>query len=118
MRALGANIDITESHRRQVELETLSVRFDIATRAAQAGVWEWQEETDEIWWNETMFAIYGVSAATFRPTYGNVCRLIHPDDLAHAEAAWGEAVRLPPCTWSFASFARTGPSPTSTLLPA
>ena len=92
LRALGANIDITESHRRQVELEMLSVRFDIAARAARAGVWEWQEETDEIWWNETMFAIYGVSAATFRPTYGNVCRLIHPDDLAHAEAAWGEAV--------------------------
>ena len=91
LRALGANIDITESHRRQVELEMLSVRFDIAARAARAGVWEWQEETDEIWWNETMFAIYGVPA-TFRPTYSNVCKLIHPDDLAHAEAAWGEAV--------------------------
>jgi signal transduction histidine kinase len=93
LRALGANIDITESHRRQVELQMLSVRFDIATRAARAGVWEWQEETDELWWNETMFGIYGVSAATFRPIYSNVCGLIHPDDLAHAEAAWGEAVQ-------------------------
>lgn len=91
-RALGANIDITESHRRQIELETLSVRFDIATRAAQAGVWEWEERTDEIWWSETMFAIYGVSPTTFRPTYSNVCKLIHPDDLVRAEAAWREAV--------------------------
>ena len=92
-RALGANIDITESHRRQIELETLSVRFDIATRAAQAGVWEWEERTDEIWWSETMFAIYGVAATTFRPTYSNVCGLIHPDDLVPAEAAWREAIQ-------------------------
>jgi C4-dicarboxylate-specific signal transduction histidine kinase len=93
LRALGANIDITESHRRQVELETLSVRFDIAARAAHAGVWEWRQSTDEIWWNETMFEIYGLSAATFHPTYRNVCGLLHPDDLAHAQAAWGEAVQ-------------------------
>src|SRR5262249_23741982 len=56
IRALGANIDITESHRRQLELEALSIRFSIATRAAQAGVWEWQERTNELWWNDTMFA--------------------------------------------------------------
>src|ERR1700685_2967710 len=36
-RALGANLDITESYRRQAELEVLSIRFAVATRAAQAG---------------------------------------------------------------------------------
>lgn len=92
-RALGANIDITESYRRRVELEALSVRFDIATRAANAGVWDWDERTDEIWWNDMMYSIHGVTAATFRPTYGNFCAMIHPDDLAHAEAAWAEALR-------------------------
>jgi signal transduction histidine kinase len=94
-RALGANIDITESQRRQVELEMLSIRIGIASRAAQAGVWEWQERTDEIWWNDTLYTIYGVSTDTFRPTYGNVCGLIHPDDVAHAEAAWAEALQAP-----------------------
>jgi signal transduction histidine kinase len=92
-RALGANIDITESYHRRVELETLSVRFDIATRAANAGVWDWDERTDELWWNDHMYSVYGVSAATFRPTYANVCALIHPDDLAYAESSWAEALR-------------------------
>ncbi len=92
-RALGANIDITESYRRRVELEELSLRFDIATRAANAGVWDWDERTDEIWWNDNMYSIYGVPAATFRPTYGSVCALIHPDDLVHAESSWAEAMR-------------------------
>ena len=92
VRALGANIDITESFRRQAELEALSIRFGIATRAAQAGVWEWQERCNELWWNETMYAIYAVSPATFTPKHETVVMLIHPDDLAHAQAAWQSAL--------------------------
>jgi signal transduction histidine kinase len=92
-RALGANIDISESYRRQLELEALSIRFGIATRAAQAGVWEWQERTNELWWNETMYAIYAVSPATFRPTYSSVVGMIHLEDLALAQAAWDGALQ-------------------------
>jgi signal transduction histidine kinase len=91
-RSLGANIDVTDSYRRQAELETLSVRFDIATRAAQAGVWEWRERSDEMWWNETMYAIHGQPTA-FVPNYESVCTTIHPDDLALAQASWGEAMQ-------------------------
>ena len=93
IRALGANIDITESYRRQAELEALSIRFSIATRAAQAGVWEWQERTNQLWWNETMYAIYAVSPATFTPIHEAVVALIHPDDLAPAQATWDEALQ-------------------------
>ena len=41
-RALGTMLDITESFQRQAELEALSMRFGIATRAANAGVWEYR----------------------------------------------------------------------------
>jgi signal transduction histidine kinase len=94
VRALGANIDITESYRRQAELEALSIRFGIATRAAQAGVWEWQERTNELWWNETMYVIYAVSPATFTPKHATVVLMIHPDDLAQAQSAWDEALHV------------------------
>ena len=93
LRALGANIDVTESYRRQVELEVLSIRFGIATRAAQAGVWEWQERSDELWWNETMHSIYALPAISFHPTYATVVAMIHPDDLLVAQAAWQNALQ-------------------------
>lgn len=93
IRRLGANIDVTESHRRQAELEALSIRFAIATRAAQAGVWEWQERTDAIWWNETMYAIYGFAPGANLPTYSGLVAMIHPDDLPVAQACWDSAVR-------------------------
>ena len=49
-RAVGTMLDITESFQRQADLEALSMRFGIATRAANAGVWEHRVQTGEIWW--------------------------------------------------------------------
>src|SRR6202044_4126897 len=87
-RTLGANIDVTESCQRQLELEVLSSRFGIATRAAKAGVWEWREGSDDVWWNDNMYAIYGFAAATFQPRLSTIVGMIHADDLALAQAAW------------------------------
>jgi signal transduction histidine kinase len=92
-RTLGANIDVTESYQRQLDLEVLSIRFGIATRAAKAGVWEWREGDDEVWWNDNMYAIYGFPAATFQPRLSIAVTMIHPDDLAVAEAAWAGALQ-------------------------
>jgi signal transduction histidine kinase len=91
-RALGAMLDITESFQRQAELEALSIRFGIATSAAHAGVWEFRTKNAESWWNDTMYVIYGCSPETFRPTLAAALAMIHPDDLAVAQAAWTEAL--------------------------
>jgi PAS domain-containing protein len=92
-RALGAMFDITESYQRQAELEALSMRFGIATRAANAGVWEHRVQTGAIWWNETMYTIYGCPAGIFQPTLQAAVAMIHPEDLAMAQAAWDNALR-------------------------
>ncbi|HEY6926743.1 MAG TPA: PAS domain-containing protein [Steroidobacteraceae bacterium] len=85
-RALGANIDITESHLRQIELEALSVRFAIATRAAHAGVWEWRESTEELWWNDTMYEIHGLPVNSPLPSREGLIAMIHPDDRLTAQS--------------------------------
>jgi PAS domain S-box-containing protein len=92
-RALGAMLDVTESYQREVELEALSIRFSIATRAANAGVWEYRARNEEIWWNDTMYVIYGCSPETYRPTLKSALAMIHRDDLALAQAAWNEALQ-------------------------
>ncbi|HEY3731143.1 MAG TPA: PAS domain-containing protein [Steroidobacteraceae bacterium] len=91
-RSLGAMLDVTESYQRQAELEALSIRFGIATRAANAGVWEFNCRTDEVWWNDTMYLIYRLSPETFRPTLHNVIEMIHRDDLPLAQSAWAQAM--------------------------
>lgn len=91
-RAVGAMLDITESFKRQAELEALSIRFAIATRAARAGVWEYRVADAELWWNDTMYAIYGCSAETFRPTLDKVLAMIEPADLPAALLEWDRAL--------------------------
>ena len=72
---------------RRAELEGISIRFGMATQAARAGAYEIQGSGSSVWWSDTMYELYGQSAATFRPTLNGWLALIHPDDRSAVEAA-------------------------------
>ena len=78
---------------RRAELETISIRFGAATKAARAGVYELQALTEQVWWSETMSELYGQTNADFRPTLSSWLDLIHPDDRAAAAQAMTTALR-------------------------
>jgi PAS domain S-box-containing protein len=78
---------------RRAELETLSIRFGAATKAAHAGVYELQAQSEQVWWSETMSELYGQTAPDFRPTLASWLELIHPDDRAAAAQAMSTALR-------------------------
>ena len=79
--------DAAVERRRRAELETIEIRFRLATRAARAGVYEMDESGDTVWWSDTMHELYGVSPQTFQPTLSSWLELIHPADRASAQAA-------------------------------
>jgi PAS domain S-box-containing protein len=85
--------DIAKERRRRVELETISIRFGIATRAARAGVYELNSDGVNMWWSDTMHELYGQSLGAFRPTMESWLELIHPDDREAAQAAITGAIR-------------------------
>jgi len=85
--------DAAIERRRRAELETISIRFGMATRAAGAGVYELHESTGTVWWSDTMNELYGQSSQTFRPTLNGWLELIHPGDRAAAQAAMTAAMR-------------------------
>ncbi len=85
--------DAAIERRRRAELETISIRFGMATRAAGAGVYELHESTGTVWWSDTMNELYGQSSHTFRPTLNGWLELIHPGDRAAAQAAMTAAMR-------------------------
>ena len=59
--------DAAVERQRRAEVEAISVRFRMATEAARAGVYELQAQGEQVWWSETMSALYGQAAADFRP---------------------------------------------------
>lgn len=85
--------DAAIERRRRAELETISIRFGMATRAARAGVYEMDESGSAVWWSDTMNELYGVSPQSFQPTLSGWLELIHPADRAAAQAAMTAAMR-------------------------
>jgi len=85
--------DAAIERRRRAELETISIRFGMATRAARAGVYELHESGRTVWWSDTMNELYGQSRQTFHPTLNGWLELIHPGDRAAAQAAMTAAMR-------------------------
>ena len=85
--------DIAKERHRRAELETISTRFGIATRAARAGAYELKCDGQSLWWSDTMHELYAQSPATFQPTLASWLELIHPDDRAAAQTAITGAIR-------------------------
>jgi signal transduction histidine kinase len=85
--------DISAERSRRAELETISVRFGIATRAAHAGVYELKRDGLDVWWSDTMHELYAQPPQAFRPTMDTWLGLIHPDDRQSAQNAITAAMR-------------------------
>jgi PAS domain S-box-containing protein len=85
--------EIATERQRRAELETMSVRFGVATRAARAGVYELKSDGLDLWWSDTMHELYGQSPGEFRPTIASWLGLIHPDDRDEAHIAMTSAIR-------------------------
>jgi PAS domain S-box-containing protein len=90
-RQLDAEANI--ERQRRAELERVSIRFGMATKAARAGAYEIEQSGQEVWWSDTMNELYGQSPQTFQPTMSTWLELIHPEDRPSAEAAVKTALR-------------------------
>jgi len=55
-------------------------RFDVAVRATNDVIWDWDLVTDEIWWNENFTKVFGYSRETVDRTVKSWYEGIHPDD--------------------------------------
>jgi len=74
-----------ELKRNQNELEAVVRNLNLATQAGGIGIWSWDFESNEVTWDERMFAIYGVDPNLGGNNYAMWQERVHPDDLEHAE---------------------------------
>jgi PAS domain S-box-containing protein len=73
--------DVTERKRVAEQLRLFSERLTLATRAASIGVWDWDLRTNQVYWDEKMFEIYGLPKRDPMP-YERWLLTVHPEDLA------------------------------------
>ncbi len=63
-----------------------------AQRIAHLGNWEWDVRTDQAWWSEEMYRIFGQDPSKFKPRLDNSLKCIHPEDRAAVEASLRESL--------------------------
>ncbi len=72
--------DITERKRAEDALHESMERFQLANRATFNAIWDWNLQTDALWWNENFQTIFGYRAEEIDPGIESWTNRIHPDD--------------------------------------
>jgi PAS domain S-box-containing protein len=87
VRIIGTHTDITE--RKQIEnlliendkkVNSLVEKFNISQNQAKIGSWEWDLQTNNIWWSEETYKIFGVTPSDYKPDFETNGKFLHPDD--------------------------------------
>ncbi len=80
--------DVTECKRaEELQKESELAKSEIlkklneAQQIALIGSWEWNLQTNKVWWSDETYLIFGVAPQDFVPGFETNGKFIHPDDL-------------------------------------
>lgn len=83
---LGTYEDITEQKRISHALHINAERLSLSLKAGRVGIWEFWPFQEKVFYNDSWFTILGYSPTEFPQHYNTWRDLLHPDDVAQAEA--------------------------------
>lgn len=79
--------------RAEADLSKALERLNLATAAAQIGIWDWDIQKDQLVWDERMYKLYGTTQAQFPGAYEAWLNGIYPDDRDSSNETSQQAVR-------------------------
>ncbi|CAG1022264.1 two-component system, LuxR family, sensor histidine kinase DctS [Methylococcales bacterium] len=83
---------IAELKKTQAALQASEQRLKLAVASGKVGIWDYNLQTQELIWDDTMFALYGAKREAFSGAYDAWSTRLHPDDKSSTEAALQDAV--------------------------
>jgi PAS domain S-box-containing protein len=88
----GTATDITARKLRDANLAESEARLAKAQEVAHLGNWEWDIPSNELWWSDQIYRIFGIAPNEFEATYDAFLSFVHPDDRSEVESAVKEAL--------------------------
>jgi len=76
----GTVEDITERKWAEEGLRESLERFQLANRATFDAIWDWNLQTDALWWNENLLPLFGYRDGEIESDIESWANLIHPED--------------------------------------
>lgn len=88
------SFDITEAIQAEQSLRESEERLKFALQAAHMGVWEWELETDSVYWSPGCYEIVGLDRS-INPinTLADFKNIVHPDDINHVMQSVQQALK-------------------------
>jgi len=80
VRIRGAFQDISAQHYARQARRESDERFQLVSRATADAVWDWNLNTDLMWWNEGMQTLFGVPLDQLPPDSTSWTLRLHPED--------------------------------------
>ena len=74
------------------QLQVAVTSLSVAQRAASAGFWDWDIRTGALRWSDELFQLFGLDPRADVAEFAVWRKVVHPDDLAQAEARIAEAL--------------------------
>ncbi|MGY6217041.1 PAS domain-containing protein [Methylolobus aquaticus] len=101
LNGVGTVQDITPLKRAELEVRRAAQRLQLATEAADIGIWTWSFADDRLNWDDRLLAWYEVPDGMREtgPDYAFWRSRVHPDDIERIEASFA-AARLAQSVWS------------------
>ncbi len=84
--------DITESKLTEDALREKEERLALATVNNGVGIWDWNLQTQEMIWDDSMYALYHIRREDFSGTEEAWRAALYPDDLARGDKEVGDAI--------------------------
>lgn len=88
----GMAQNITDKKLREEKIMETSLRLDLATKAANVGVWDFDINENRLIWDDRMYVIYGITRESFTGVYEAWKSVLHPEDIERVESELQEAL--------------------------
>ncbi len=97
---VGVAFDVSERTRTEESLRRSEERFQLLGRATNDVVWDWDLQTDGMWMNENVAAMFGYRAEDVEPTGTWWEERLHPDDRARVGSSLDDVIGSGGSVWS------------------
>ncbi len=85
--------DVTDQKMNELALKKSQENFELAMRASNMGIWNWDIKTNTLDWNDRMYELYGIKKSDFPNIYEAWLNGLHPDDRAENDKISEQARR-------------------------